>query len=334
MFHREIVIVPNHLQLLRSHGLRTALILAACAALHCGAEPPSPGSREASRSDGTAVQAGASASSGAAGGSSSANPAEPTIMRRDSAPVSVDSSCSDPTVLFVVDGSGSMIESFGGPTRWQALRTALLDPTTGFISRFQDKASFGLMIYDGSIDTGMSRTGAASGMCPTATSAMTDSMCPRLVSVPPSFSNLDAITMNYPANELGGSTPTDKALAAAVEQMIALTAGKDVEQNPGFIILATDGEPNDICRGGRGGDGSLQRQCVVSAVDRAAAAKIRTFVISLAGNDMKLQQHLAEVAKHGDPGDPMAHPYSPMNPDELVMALKAVLTPALGCELQ
>jgi hypothetical protein len=258
------------------------------------------------------------------------------ITRTDSTPVSIDSSCSSPTVLFVVDGSGSMSEGFGGPSRWQALRSALLDPMTGFISRFQDKASFGLLIYDGSIETGRSQSGAsaAANMCPTAMSAMSDAMCPRLVSVPPMFTNLSAIDTMYPATELGGSTPTDKALAAAVEQVIALTAGKDVEQNPGFIILATDGEPNDLCAGGRGGDGSLQRQCVVSAVDRAAAAKIRTFVISLAGNDMELQQHLTDVAKHGDPTNPMAHPYSPMNPDELVMALKAALTPALGCELQ
>jgi Mg-chelatase subunit ChlD len=138
----------------------------------------------------------------------------------------------------------------------------------------------------------------------------------------------------YPAKELGGSTPTDKALAAAVEQVITITAGKDPTQNPGFIILATDGEPNDLCFGGKGGDGTLQRQCVISAVDRAAAAKIRTFVISLAGNDKRLQEHLVEVAKHGDPTNAMAHPYSPMNPNELVETLKTVLTAAVGCDLK
>jgi hypothetical protein len=171
-------------------------------------------------------------------------------------------------------------------------------------------------------------------MCPSAMSAMSDVMCPRLISVPARRSNLKAIEGMYAVKELGGSTPTDKALAVAVDQMIALQAGKDPKQSPGFIILATDGEPNDICSGGKGGDGSTQRACVVSAVDRAAAANIRTFVISLAGDDVNLQKHLAEVAKHGDPSDPAAHTYSPMTPEQLVMALKAVLTPALGCELQ
>jgi hypothetical protein len=258
------------------------------------------------------------------------------IARSDSTPVSVDSSCSSPTVLFVVDGSGSMSEGFGGPSRWQALRAALLDPMAGFIPRFQDKASFGLLIYDGSIAAAAGQTGSPAGanaVCPSAMSAMSDAMCPRLVSVPAMFTNLTAIDANYPAKELGGSTPTDKALAVAVDQMLKLSAGKDSSQNPGFIILATDGEPNDLCTGGVGGDGSVQRGCVVSAVDRAAAAQIRTFVISLANKDMKLQEHLAEVAKHGDPTNPMAHPYSPMNPDELVTALKTVLTPALGCAL-
>lgn len=317
-----------------------ALILTACAALHCGGDAAAPGSRTSGANGSVGTAAGADAVNGGAGNASLGNPTQPMIARSSSSPISVDSSCSNPTVLFVVDGSGSMSETFGGPSRWTALRTALLDPTNGFVTRFQDKASFGLMIYDGTIassnssSSSASSSGTAAPMCPTAVSAMSDSMCPRLVSVPPKFTNLMPIQNMYPAKELGGSTPTDKALAAAVDQVIALGAGKDPSQNPGFIVLATDGEPNDLCTGGKGGDGSLQRQCVVSAVDRAAAAHVRTFVISLAGNDTKLQMHLADVAKHGDPTNPMAHPYSPMNPDELVMALKAVLTPALGCELK
>lgn len=313
------------------------VMLSACLALGCGPDAAEPGSREASRNSGPnhgMAMSGAAAGTGAA---STANPARTIIMQSSGAPISIDSSCSDPTVMFVIDGSGSMGEAFGGPSRWAALRSALLDPMTGFIARFQDKAAFGLIIYDGTIDTSTSQSRSANQaapMCPTALSATRDMMCPRLISVPPRRENLMTIESMYADKELGGSTPTDKALAVAVDQMIELTEGKDPAQSPGFIILATDGEPNDLCFGGRGGDGSTQRACVVSAVDRAAAAQIRTYVISLAGNDMKLEQHLAEVAKHGDPSDPAAHTYNPMTPEELVMALKAVLTPALGCELQ
>jgi hypothetical protein len=158
--------------------------------------------------------------------------------------------------------------------------------------------------------------------------------CPNLISVPVALNNAMAITSMYPTMELGGSTPTHKALKVVVDHLIQQTASPDSVMNPQYIILATDGEPNDLCVGGKGGDGSLQRQCVISAVDRAAAAKVRTFVISLAGNDKKLQEHLVEVAKHGDPTNAMAHPYSPMNPNELVMALKTVLTAAVGCDLK
>lgn len=305
-----------------------------CAALGCGADSEGP---EASRINNNSMAQSALAAGNGAAAPNLGNPAQPMIVQSSSAAVSVDSSCADPTVLFVIDGSGSMGEAFGGPSRWTALRSALLDPMAGFVARFQDKASFGLMIYDGTIETAGSRSSrgtTTAPMCPSVESATSDAMCPRLVNVAPERDNLLAIDTMYPDTELGGSTPTDKALAVAVDQMITLTAGKDPTQSPGFIILATDGEPNDLCSGGMGGDGSTQRQCVVSAVDRAAAAHIRTYVISLAGNDMSLEEHLAEVAKHGDPEDPAAHTYSPMTPEELEIALKAVLTPALGCELQ
>jgi hypothetical protein len=42
-----------------------------------------------------------------------------------------------PTIMFVIDVSGSMCAPFGNSTRWQALRTALLDPMRGLIYRPQ-----------------------------------------------------------------------------------------------------------------------------------------------------------------------------------------------------
>jgi hypothetical protein len=104
--------------------------------------------------------------------------------------------------------------------------------------------------------------------------------------------------------------------------------------HPHFIVLATDGEPNDLCTMNDDSDNTPQKMCVLQAVDTAAAAGITTFVISLAGNDQGLEAHLVDVAKHGNPKDPNAHTYSPMTPDDLVQALRSVLTSALGCELQ
>jgi von Willebrand factor type A domain len=301
----------------------------------CGGEPEPPSVRDGLGPNRNA--GGGSAIPGAGNGAAPPNfGTRPGVLPQiDPSTVPAGGSgCLNATVLFVVDGSGSMNEPFGSGTRWTSLRTALLDPMAGFIPRFQHEAQFGMMIYDGSIDALASFAEPMAGamaMCSSATPANASAMCPRLVEVPPVLANMPAIDAMFPAQELGGSTPTHKAMNTAVDQMIASSTGKDVASNPHFIILATDGQPNDICMGGSGGDGSAQKACVIAAVDRAAAANITTYVISLAGQDMELEAHLAEVAKHGNPKDPLAHTFSPMTQEDLVKALREVLTSALGC---
>jgi hypothetical protein len=246
------------------------------------------------------------------------------------------SSCLDATVLFVVDGSGSMCDTFGNATRWTALRSALLAPMTGLIPQLENEAQFGIMIYDGGIDpqaASMQTNASPSPQCAAFMGGGGGGGCPRLVQVPPKFANTAMINSMFPAAQLGGSTPTHKAMNAAVDQMLASAAGKDPTTSPHYIILATDGQPNDICQGGVGGDGMMEKAAVIAAVDRAAAAGITTFVVSLAGQDMALEMHLAEVAKHGNPKDPAARTYSPATPADLVMSLRGVLSVALDCVL-
>jgi hypothetical protein len=248
-----------------------------------------------------------------------------------------------PSIVFVIDGSGSMCNNFGGSSRWQALRSALLDPMKGLVYRLQGSVSFGATLYDGTIDLLLALTGGAGmGMggngCEVQYAAMKDmGNCPGLVEVmPPKLNNAMAIDMAYPALELGGSTPTDKAMKHVMDALIASRqpqAPDQKAQNPVYVILATDGAPNDICVGGVGGDGSAQRQGVITSVDQGAAAGIVTWVISLAGNDAALQMHLSEVAKHGDPSNPMARTFSPMNPDDLIMTLAKLLGGAIGCNI-
>lgn len=272
--------------------------------------------------------AGAAVSSGNPGLGDLGRPGQlPPVM----ATMTGGSGCLDAVVLFVVDGSGSMCDTFGTATRWTALRSALLDPMNGVVTKLQAEAQFGLMIYDGSADFGalMNATNASpSPMC----AGLGDAReCPRYSRVMPAYNNAMAINMAFPNKEPGGSTPTHKAMNDAVNQMTMSAMGKDPTMSPHIIILATDGQPNDICMGGMGGDGSAQKMEVIAAADRAAAAGIRTFVISLAGADMALEAHLAEVAKHGDPLNPAAHTYSPATPQDLQMALKGLLQATLGC---
>jgi len=250
-----------------------------------------------------------------------------------------------PTIAFVIDGSGSMCAPFGsGSTRWNALRGALLDPTKGLVYRLQNSVKFGATLYDGTIDLTLALSGATGGGSsaqnpPCALQAAqnkTMGQCPQLLEAPFALNNAMAIDTIYPKLELGGSTPTDKALNHVMDQLLPLVGqqGPDGKPQGGvYVILATDGAPNDICMGGAGGDGSAQRQGVIAAVDRGAAAGITTWVISMAGGDAMLQAHLDEVAKHGDPRNAAARTFSPNNPDELIMTLAQLLGGAVGCHV-
>jgi hypothetical protein len=243
-----------------------------------------------------------------------------------------DRGCMAATVAFVVDGSGSMCEPFGGSTRWTTLRAALLDRQAGLIYRVQDRASFGMYLYDGTIDF-MLAQGAAAGPASTCMSPNAvrrfQGMCPQIIEVPPVANNAMAIDAKYPMTELGGSTPTDKVMNYVVD---ALIKARGPHVDPQYIILATDGQPNDICMGGTGGDGTLQQRNVIAAVDRGAAMGITTFVISLA-SDPALQMHLDEVARHGDVTNPGAHSFSPMAANDLVLTLSNLLGAAIGCPI-
>lgn len=352
---------PSHVRsFLSSNGLAlsSAVLASAFALIACGGDTPSTRRNGAGQQGGGATtgasgftgagsQAGTNgfdnglpvptAGSGAGIGGAGMLPAGAS-GGDECARANVHTSRNTPTILFVVDGSGSMCETFGGSSRWNSLRAALLDPTSGLIHRLQQTVEFGMLLYDGTIDgflaltaIGGSPSPACAGMY-VAEKAMGE--CPQLISVPPAINNAAAIDMAFPQRELGGSTPTDRAMNSAVDQLLALRSNApDTMIKPQYIILATDGQPNDICVGGLGGDGMAQKAGVIAAVDRGAAMGIKTFVVSLAGGDAGLEAHLAEVAQHGEPLNTMAHTFSPATPDELVAALAALVGGAVGCDI-
>ena len=52
-----------------------------------------------------------------------------------------------PTLLLLLDQSGSMVERFGDSTRWDTLRDILVDPDDGVIPRFEQDIEFGIATY-------------------------------------------------------------------------------------------------------------------------------------------------------------------------------------------
>lgn len=274
-----------------------------------------------------------------------------------------------PTVWLVVDGSGSMGQRFANSTRWDALRTALMDPG-GVVSTLEKAVRFGLVIYNGPDEfsgggnggNGGTRGGGAcfapdrinpsclcfSGFepfCCQAACGASDPMampmpapapttpadpaampqeCANLMVVNPALSNYAAINSAYPQREVGGSTPTHRALERIVSTLpVTNSAIPDDMTGPVYVILATDGAPNDSCAGGFGGSFDPETaKRVVEVVTSGVAMGMRMFVISLAGDDLELRQHLQEVANIGSPGQA---PFEPASKDELVTALRNII---------
>lgn len=257
------------------------------------------------------------------------------VSGRSCADAEVKTSKVKPIITIVIDGSGSMCADYGGQSRWLSLRSALLDPANGLVKRLETAVEFGMTLYDGSINALLGVLGNSSSENPSCATmyllpkAVGD--CPQLIEVPPAINNFMAIDMAFPQVELGGSTPTDKAMTHVMDQMtMAAMAEPDPMNHPRYVILATDGEPNDICAMGVGGDGSVNKMNVITQVERGVMAGVKTYVISLAGDSMKLQMHLDQVAAAGGTGT-MA--FSPMTKDDLVSTLGMIIGGAIGCQV-
>jgi hypothetical protein len=127
-----------------------------------------------------------------------------------------------PTVLLLIDQSASMLERFGTSTRWDVLRTAIVNPDGGLLSWLGANVNIGLTLYT-------SLNGYDGGL-----------ECPIMQDVDVQLGNADAIRDFYQNAEplAGGDTPTGDAIDAAVAE---LGAGPSK-----YVILLTDGVP-DTC---------------------------------------------------------------------------------------
>lgn len=317
--------------------------MATMASAACGGDASDPVA--ARRGGSTAGRSARDELGGAANGgkpvAGSSGPA--LVIQNGKSATSKPESCADtnvqagrkqPLVMLVIDGSGSMCAPFGNATRWTALRSALMDPD-GIVTKLQAAVSFGVTLYDGPLDfSGFLGGGMGGNFSSTAQCSGSDfeasmgKACPNLIEVPQALNNEPPITSVYPMKELGGSTPTHKALTAVVDKLIdAQMVVPDRAVQPQYIVLATDGEPNELCANPSGVDPHVE---VIAQVTRAAEAGIKTFVISLAGDDANLMSHLVKVAEAGMTGYP---PFSPMSKQDLVTSLTQIIGGAVGCEV-
>ncbi len=212
-----------------------------------------------------------------------------------------------PTLVLLVDQSGSMDSDFAGQPRWDAIYETLMDPVDGVVVSLQSQVRFGLTLYT-SVD------GFAGGECP------------MLSTVDPALDNHDAIDAVFgPANPVD-ETPTGESLAAVAEALAAFQA-----DGPKGIVLATDGEP-DTCAQPNPQEG---QGVSLDAAAQAFDLGITTFIISV--GDEVGADHLQEMANVGvgkDPNDPMPAPYyQALDAQQLVDAFEEIIGSFVSCEL-
>lgn len=217
-----------------------------------------------------------------------------------------------PTVVLLIDQSGSMTAAFPGGNRWDVLRNALMDPNGGVVKLLEKDVRFGLTLYTG---------------------ADANPTCPILSNVAIALNNYDAINALYSSSLPIEDTPTGESVQAVMSVLEPFA-----EPGPKIIVLATDGEP-DSCTFKDPAPGSPEAQMAkdlsVNAVTAAYAKKIQTFVIAV--GDQISAAHLQDVANAGVGkavgGMDNAKYYQPTDQQALVDAFNEIINGARSCSL-
>ena len=241
--------------------------------------------------------------------------------RADAAPcaqVQVDLAPVTPTVMMLVDRSGTMTDPFGdADSRWDALYGTLMDPSTGVVARLEGAVRFGLATYT-------ARDSQNDGQV--------EGACPRMNVVDPALDNYLAIEGVYGGLAPLDETPTGAAIDAVVPALTAVQA-----EGPKILVLATDGEPDTCARPNPNGHAQA-RIAALLAVQAAHEAGIETYVVSVGGEAVgnpQAEQHMHELANAGvglaPDADPAAPLYVALEPDQLVDAFDEIIGGARSC---
>jgi len=226
-----------------------------------------------------------------------------------------------PSVMLLIDQSGSMDTAFGSiggnnVDRWEAVRYALTDPTDGAVTKLEDEVRFAATLYH-------SKGGLAGGTCPILTQSAGTGQ--------PKLNNRQPIDDLLAQNNPEADTPTAESIDGVVTQMKAWpTADPDAQAGPRVLLLATDGDP-DNCNDPNAHDATSQKMSE-TAVQKAFSAGIETYVLSV-GSDVSTT-HLARLANAGvgKPLDPPDAPFFKGNdPTELVTAFDAIIRGVREC---
>lgn len=236
----------------------------------------------------------------------------PTTGAGGCADIKVDFTRQTPTVVLLVDRSGSMTQNFDGQPRWDVVEQVLMDPNVGAVKSLQADVRFGLVFY----------TGQTGGTCPQLTEVM-----------PPALNAYDKINAVYgPANP-GSNTPTGESINKVVTTLVAVT-----DPGPKLILLATDGDP-DSCADPDANDPVATKNLSTDAVTAAFKQNIETVIISVGADVAKQHQQDMANAGKGLPLIPLAQctpttcatAFAPANKQALIDAFKTIINGKRTC---
>ena len=217
-----------------------------------------------------------------------------------------------PTVVIILDQSGSMDSEFGDTDRWNAVRNSLLDMPDapgGLIYDLDEIIAFGLALYTSN-----------SGAPP----------CPIVEWMPPAIGNYGTIEDVYEDEEPLRDTPTGESIDAVTDMLLGIGW-----EHSAAYILTTDGEPDTCANPSPDTEAEREaaRAVTVNAVHRAFSLGIDTYVISV-GEGSVSAAHLQDIANAGlgiTPPDPDAPYWEAGDEDDLSEALRSIVGDALPC---
>lgn len=216
-----------------------------------------------------------------------------------------------PTVVLLIDQSGSMLQNFeNGVNRWQTLRNTLTNPETSLLKKLDSSVRFGMSLYTS--DRGFG------------TDPQAPKECPQLKTVDIALGSFSDMAEMLQDNGPAGDTPTAESVAAVTERLAAFS-----EEGPKSIILATDGDP-DTCADPDANNQGASKALSVAAVSAAYAEGIATHVISV-GNQVTAE-HLKDLAVAGAGGDEDAEAYTALDTTALVDAFNQIIGSVRTCD--
>ena len=213
-------------------------------------------------------------------------------------------------LLLLLDRSASMLDDVNGKENAKPSKWDLVVPAVNEVITSTDAAvSWGMKVFPEGTGSSCVATGVTSN-----------------IDVPVAAMNASRVTSAVTMTTAeGNGTPTGDAVTQAMKYLQSIK-----DDNPKYILLATDGEPS--CPVSQ----EKARPYAKQAVATAAAAGIHTFVVGVATTKDTAMAALNDMAVAGleardDPNPLATKYYLASTKDELVRSLKVITGQVSGC---